>query len=110
MALDKFTHVLYDWVKVESSREECISRKLLWTPASKYRKIFDLLEELTTKFNEGIIYRFADRVKENKEEMGIIKILARAESLYQPGQSEETLSERGGTSCEVDPPERSCRR
>ena len=38
------------------------------------------------------------------------KILARAESLYQPGQSEETLSERRGKSCEVDPPERSCRR
>ena len=30
--------------------------------------------------------------------MGIIKILARAESLCQPGQSEETLSERGGKS------------
>ena len=38
------------------------------------------------------------------------KILARAERLYQPGQSEETLSERGGKSCEVDPLERSCRR
>ena len=101
---------MYDWFKVESSREECISRKLLWTSASKYRKIFDLLEDLTTKFNEGNIYRFAGSVKENKEEMGSIKILARAERLYQPGQSEETLSERGGKSCEADPPERSCRR
>ena len=38
------------------------------------------------------------------------KILARTESLYQPGQSEETLSERGGKTCEVDPPKRSCSR
>ena len=41
--LDNFTHVLYGWFKVKNSRGECISRKLLWTPASLWhRKSFYL--------------------------------------------------------------------
>ena len=37
-ALDNFTHLLYDWLKVKNSRGEHISRQSLWTPASKWNQ------------------------------------------------------------------------
>ena len=61
----------------------------------------------TEKFSEETIYSFAGRVKENKKEMGKIKVLARAGSLYFQVM-QEAVSEHRGKSCEMVPPERSC--